>query len=138
MSLWLGPGQAGCVEHVKPLVFNRLCSLVSTPEDEQTGPDGRRGRVECPRLWLLPPHRRALPRSYFGVQHLDAAAVPRGVGTAEHPEARGTGGGQERGVLVARPQPAPAGGNPAERGCGRVKAIGHGTGPARSPGSSPA
>lgn len=76
-------------------------------------------------------------RALTGVQHLNAAAVPRGMGPAEHPEARGAGGGQERGVLVARPQSAPAGGDPAERGCERGQAIGSGTGAGRGPGSSP-
>uniref|UniRef100_A0A8C3PPP7 protein-serine/threonine phosphatase n=1 Tax=Calidris pygmaea TaxID=425635 RepID=A0A8C3PPP7_9CHAR len=61
---------------------------------------------------------RALTR----VQHLDAAPVPGRVGAAEDPEARGSGGGQERGVLVARPQPAPAGGRPAVRACGQRRA----------------
>lgn len=57
-------------------------------------------------------------RSLTGVQRLHAAPVPSLVGAAEDPEARGAAGGQEGGVLVARPQPAPAGLGPAQGPCG--------------------
>lgn len=115
MGVRLGPCQSNCVKDMKLLVFNRLRSFVSPSEDIQTVPYSCRGGVECPGQWRNARHLGTLPGSYFGVQHLDAAPVPGPVRATEHPEARGTAGGQERGVLVARPQSAPGSRGPEVR-----------------------